>query len=102
MMRKIDMGQFYDKNKELIDQTAHLVVGHLFTFAMMIALSWIWSFLIMITCAIIREFIQHRKKLWSFVSGFPHAEFPLGEGSMIDLVFFMVGGVSALLWHWSV
>lgn len=92
------MGQFYDKNKELIDQTAHLVVGHLFALALMIALEWIWALLIMISFAIIREFIQHRKKLWSFVSGFPHAEFPLGEGSMIDLVFFMVGGLFAIVW----
>lgn len=93
------MGQFYDEHKEVVDQAAHFAVGNAFTFAMMFAMEWIWAFIIMICFAIIRELIQHRKKLWRFIAEFPHAPFPLGDGTLFDLIFFMLGGILALLWH---
>jgi len=91
------MGTFYDEHKELIDQAAHFIVGALLTYVLCFALAWIWSFLIMIGCAVIRELIQHRKKLWKFIAEFPHAPFPLGNGSLFDLIFFMIGGIMSLI-----
>lgn len=85
--------------QEIIDQAAHFVVGHIFVFALMWTIDWAIAFALMMLFAFIRELYQHKEKLIFFLKEFPHAPFPLGDGSVFDLTVFGLGGLSTLLWH---
>lgn len=86
-------------NQEIIDQAAHFVVGHIFVFAFMWTTDWGLSFAMMMSFALGRECHQHRDKFITFIKEFPHAQFPLGDGSIFDLSMFGLGGFSTLLWR---
>jgi len=84
------MNTFYDRNKQLIDQTAHFAVGLGFVVVMSIIAPILVSMGVMMALAIAREIIQHEG-------------FDLGFGSALDLAFFFVGGffgcvISALIY----
>ena len=75
--------EFYRAHKQLIDQTAHVVIGFLIVLAGCFAgFGVLPTFVFMMFAAFIREVIQHEG-------------FDLGMGSAWDLLFFAVGGILA-------
>lgn len=72
---------FYKKHKQLIDQSAHFVVGGAVVLALALVMPALAAIGVMLLAATVREIIQHRG-------------FDLGWGSALDLLFFLLGGIA--------
>lgn len=75
---------FYDEHKQVVDQSAHFVVGFLVVVVLGLAMPWLAAFVVMVIAAVIREAWQH-------------GGLDFGSGTALDLEFFALGGAVAVL-----
>jgi len=68
--------------KQVIDQTAHFVVGLFGAYALLVLIGPTAAVTAVMLAALIREIIQH-------------GDLHLGAGSAIDLLFFLLGSLAA-------
>ena len=99
---------FYTKYKQPIDQSAHFIAGLAVVYIIHLWMGAASSFMIMMSIAVAREIWQHWNRadpvideLMDFnIDGFQEAwdkNPPLHSGSIIDLIFFAIGGAFGAL-----